>query len=89
MKYAPIILAALLIASGAGIASGLSMPRDLDGDGLYEDVNGNGRPDFADVTTLYGHLDAWAPVPFLATMFDFDHNGRLDLADVVVLFNTL
>jgi PKD repeat protein len=61
------------------------LPRDLDGDGTYEDVNGNGRVDFADVTLLYNALGvctANAPV----AAFDFNGNGRVDFADVVALY---
>ena len=35
-----------------------SDPRDLDGDGRYEDVNGNGRRDFADVVLFFNQM-AW------------------------------
>ena len=31
-------------------------PTDTNGDGLYDDVNGNGRIDFADVVWLFNHL---------------------------------
>jgi PKD repeat protein len=60
-------------------------PCDLDGDGTYEDVNGNGRVDFADVTLFYnalGFCTANAPV----AVFDFNGNGRVDFADVVTLY---
>ena len=33
-----------------------ALPRDLDGDGLYEDVNGNGRKDFADVVLFFNQM---------------------------------
>ena len=58
---------------------------DPDHDGLCEDVNGNGRLDFADVVLYFNQL-AWcsARAPW---SFDFNGNGRLDFADVVRLFN--
>jgi|GEM_PF-1893147 len=65
-----------------------SYPTDRNGDGLYEDVNGNGRADFADVVLLFNHLagiagdDDWQ-------YFDFNKNNRMDFADVVWLFNNL
>ncbi|MFC6940519.1 hypothetical protein ACFQE8_11185 [Salinirubellus sp. GCM10025818] len=31
-------------------------PTDPDGDGLYEDVNGNGRVDYDDVVELYATI---------------------------------
>ena len=51
-------------------------PRDLDGDGLYEDVNGNGRADFADVVVLFNQIDWVNRKPIIA--FDFSGNGRID-----------
>ena len=62
-----------------------SLPQDLDGDGRYEDVNGNGRVDFADVTLFYNAI-AWCAANEPAGAFDFNQNGRLDFADVVTLF---
>ncbi len=62
-----------------------SPPRDLDGDGRYEDVNGNGRADFADVTLLYNAI-TWCAANEPTSAFDFNQNGRLDFADVVTLF---
>ena len=62
-----------------------SPPRDLDGDGRFEDVNGNGRVDFADVTLLYNAI-AWCASSEPTGVFDFNQNGRLDFADVVALF---
>ena len=58
--------------------------RGSEGDGLLEDVNGNGRADFADIVLFFNRLDwcsgtrPWA--------FDFNGNGRVDFADVVRLF---
>ena len=88
MKALSIILAVLLLASGAGIASATNI-NDLDGDGLYEDLNGNGRLDFDDVTTLFENIDILGGHPLVASCFDFNRNGRLDFADVVALFNLL
>gem|GEM_PF-3099780 len=88
MKYISIILALLLIASGIGSVSAGNI-NDLDGDGLYEDLNGNDRLDYNDVVTLFNMLDILGAHPFIAACFDFNHNGRLDFADVVTLFNVL
>jgi PKD repeat protein len=63
-------------------------PRDLDGDGKYEDVNGNGRKDFADVT-LYFNQMTWIGTNEPIGFFDYNNNGRIDFADVVVLFKAL
>ena len=54
---------------------------------MYEDVNGNGRKDFADVV-LYFNQMAWIAANEPLTAFDYNDNGRIDFADVVRLFNT-
>jgi PKD repeat protein len=63
-------------------------PRDLDANGKYEDVNGNGRKDFADVV-LYFNQMSWVSANEPLAAFDYNGNGRIDFADVVVLFNNL
>jgi PKD repeat protein len=67
---------------------GSGPPTDPDGNRLYEDVNGNGRGDFADVV-LYFNQMAWIPAHEPLAAFDFNANGRIDFADVVWLFNHL
>ena len=64
------------------------MPTDPDGDGLYEDVNGNGRIDFADVTLFFNQM-SWIAANEPVSAFDFNGNGRIDFADVTWLFNHL
>ena len=63
-------------------------PNDLDDDGKYEDLNGNGRADFADVVALFNQM-TWISVNEPVPTFDYNGNGRIDFADVVVLFNEL
>jgi PKD repeat protein len=63
-------------------------PVDLNDDGLYEDLNGNGRTDFNDVVLYFnqmGFIMQHEPVG----SFDCNRNGRIDFADVVLLFNNL
>jgi secreted PhoX family phosphatase len=60
-------------------------PTDLDGDGRYEDVNGNGRLDYDDVVLLFEEFDSEA-VRLNETAFDFNENGKLDFDDVVTLY---
>ena len=72
----------LLIPGGAGV------PHDTDGDGLCDDVNGNGRKDFADVV-LYFNQMTWIAANEPVSAFDYNGNGRIDFADVVWLFNHL
>ncbi|MEN6343128.1 MAG: PKD domain-containing protein [Methanospirillum sp.] len=60
-------------------------PTDTDGDGVYDDLNGNGRLDFADVVLFFSSLDwiaAHEPLP----AFDCNDNGRIDFADVSWIF---
>lgn len=65
-----------------------SSPNDLNRDGKYEDVNGNGRADFADIVTLFRNLDCIAADDDWQCV-DFNINGRIDFTDVTWLFNNL
>ena len=70
------------------VPGGTGLPIDLNGDGRYEDVNGNGRADFADVV-LYFNQMTWIAENEPLAGFDYNANGRIDFADAVTLFNTL
>ena len=59
-------------------------PQDLDGDGLYEDLNGNGRAEFSDITLFFDNLD-WIAENEPVSFFDYNKNGRVDLGDLQVL----
>ena len=72
----------LAVPGGAGVCT------DTNADGLYDDVNGNGRPDFADVV-LYFNQMTWIAGNEPTELFDYNGNGRIDFADVVWLFNNL
>jgi len=62
----------------------LSPPTDPDNDGVFEDINGNGRLDFSDVVALFENLpDARAPFQH------FNDNGRIDFDDIVELFKQI
>jgi hypothetical protein len=65
-----------------------NLARDLDGDGKYEDVNGNGRKDFADVTLYFTQM-TWIGANEPLAAFDYNGNGRIDFADVTWIFNHL
>lgn len=61
------------------------LPRDLTGDSLYEDINGNGRSDFNDIVTFFNQINKVnSDQPWW--VFDFDQNGYINLHDVVTLF---
>ena len=70
------------------VPGGVNTPRDTDSDRLYDDVNGNGRKDFADVV-LYFNQITWIADNEPLTAFDYNRNGRIDFADVTWLFNNL
>ncbi len=65
---------------------GVAYPADQDNNGKYEDVNGNGRKDYADVVLFFNHM-AWIEANEPLGCFDYNNNGRIDFADVVWLFN--
>ncbi|AWB28232.1 cellulase family glycosylhydrolase [Halococcoides cellulosivorans] len=67
---------------------GDARPTDPDGDGVFEDVSGNGDLDFPDVNTLFQNTDAPA-VQNTPTMFDFDGDGDVDSQDVLALFERI
>ena len=62
-------------------------PTDPDGDGLYEDINGNGMLDFDDVVAFYQNM-AWVIGNTFVGIepYDFNGNGRIDYDDIVVLY---
>jgi len=74
-----LILCVFLIAPVSALS-----PNDLDGDGLYEDLNGNGILDFDDVVRLYDGLDY-----LNSDKFDFNEDGVLDFEDVIALYDEL
>ncbi len=76
------------VATVLAVPPGNALPTDTDGDGMYDDVNGNGRKDFADVV-LYFNQMSWIGANEPAGCLDFNGNTRVDFADVVWLFNHL
>jgi hypothetical protein len=61
---------------------------DLDGDGLYEDVNGDDQLGTGDVIVLFNNLDSDA-VENNSELFDFNGDGSVGVGDVIVLFDSL
>lgn len=59
-------------------------PTDIDGDGLYEDVNGDGRLTQQDVSLLSEHLSDQSVVRN-ARAFDYDNDGVVTQDDVARL----
>jgi PKD repeat protein len=65
-----------------------SAPTDPDKDGLYEDLNANGRKDFADVVLFFEQLD-WIVAHEPLAAFDYNGNGRVEFADIVMMYDEL
>ena len=63
-------------------------PTDPDQDGIFEDLNGNGRKDFSDIALFFEQLD-WIMENEPAGAFDPNGNGRVDFNDIVRLFEEL
>jgi len=61
-----------------------NLPKDLDGSGLYADINGNGRLEYADLALFFEHMD-WITENQPISLFDFNRNGRIDLGDLQAL----
>lgn len=65
-----------------------NLPSDLNQDGLYEDINGNGMLDFNDVVAFYNNMD-WIEENVPLKYFDYNKNGLIDFDDVVKLYDML
>jgi hypothetical protein len=63
-------------------------PTDIDGDGKYEDVNGNDIQGFGDVVTLFENLGS-EPVTENTELYDYNDNGVVGFGDVIQLFETI
>ncbi|ACL16100.1 hypothetical protein [Methanosphaerula palustris] len=61
------------------------VPTDIDGDGLCEDINGDGVLDFNDVVLYFNQMD-WIADNEPISLFDYNGNGEIDFNDVVWLF---
>jgi hypothetical protein len=62
-------------------------PTDPDGDGLYEDVNGDGSVNAGDAQALFANLNDPA-VQSDVDAFDFNGDGSIDVGDAQALFAT-
>jgi PKD repeat protein len=65
---------------------GDSPPTDSDGDGIYEDVDGNGQFTILDVVAFLEAHDT-ATVESNTAAFDVDGNGQVTILDVVALLD--
>ncbi|AWB26958.1 endo-1,4-beta-xylanase [Halococcoides cellulosivorans] len=73
---------------GSSTGDGPSWPNgatDPDGDGLYEDLSGDGTLNFPDVNELFQNTDQ-SVAQDNSQYYDFDGDGDLDSQDVLALF---
>lgn len=68
----------------------VNLPTDLNGDYVYEDINGNGRIDYNDVVTFYNAIigpEHWVQNNTNVDIenYDFSGNGAIGYNDVVAL----
>ncbi len=61
---------------------------DPDGDGYYEDLNGNGETDYSDVVEYFNNMEN-EQFQSNAEYYDYNGNGGIDYADLVELFNEI
>ncbi|AKB56538.1 PKD domain-containing protein [Methanosarcina barkeri] len=60
-------------------------PKDIDHDGFYEDINGDGNVDFDDVVAYYTNM-YWMKTNVPVALFDYNNNNIIDFDDVVILY---
>jgi PKD repeat protein len=65
-----------------------AVPGDPNEDCIYEDLNANGRLDFADVVVYFNQM-SWITANEPVEGFDLNYNGRIDFADIIVLFTRI
>lgn len=79
-----------IIIGPPALSEAFDPPRDHDGDGLYEDITGDGELTVADVQALFDNLDS-PEVQAHASFFNFSGTGsdRATVFDVQALFNRI
>ncbi|MDD4254556.1 MAG: PKD domain-containing protein [Methanofollis sp.] len=66
----------------------VGIPGDGDGDGLFEDVNGDGTLDFRDIITYFEHVESVLSQKN-PRVFDYNGNGRIDFDDIVTVHRSM
>jgi hypothetical protein len=64
---------------------GTDQPADNDGDGVYEDLNGNGETDYSDAVTLYETFEE-PDVQDNTGLFDLTGDGSVGFGDVIRVY---
>lgn len=70
------------------VGRSLAPPTDLDGDGLFEDINGDGSLTFEDVRIFSFNVSSQV-VQENWQLFDFDSDGDVDFDDAVALASVI
>jgi len=65
-----------------------NVPTDPNGDGVYEDLNGNSKIDYNDLQLYFADMD-WLAEHEPIALFDFNGNGKTDYNDLQHLFQEL
>jgi PKD repeat protein len=86
--YSSIQKVSAIVTPMQPVPPSVNAPRDLNNDGLYEDIDGNGVLDFNDVVLFFNQMD-WIAGNEPVGAFDFNRNGRIDFDDIVIVFNEL
>jgi len=75
-------------ATGPPAVVGRDPPTDVDDDGQFEDLNGNGELDIGDVQALFANRQGDA-IQNNVDAFDFNDNDGIDIGDIQALFSEL
>ncbi|MFH5801981.1 dockerin type I domain-containing protein [Haladaptatus sp. CMAA 1911] len=68
--------------------TGAQLPTDPDGDGMYEDVDGDGSVTYNDVVVLFQNFND-AAIQQYSEEYDFDGSGEVSYNDIVSLFQSM
>jgi PKD repeat protein len=78
--------ASLSVVQLPTVPGGEDTPGDVDDDGVYEDVNGDGEVTVADVQALWDSRDD-PSITANPEFYDFNDDGVFDVVDVQALFD--
>ncbi|SFK75688.1 hypothetical protein SAMN04487950_0939 [Halogranum rubrum] len=80
--------ATVTVVSLGPIGNFQNPPNDLDGDGIYEDINGDGTFNIVDIQATFANLND-PVVTENVEKFDYNGDGKIDVVDVQALYNML
>jgi hypothetical protein len=80
--------ASVQVEAGPSPVVGSSPPGDADGDGKFEDINGDGTFNVVDVSALLQNRNS-AAIENSPTSFDFNGDGQFSIVDINALLTSL